>query len=144
MRKVFVISSALVVIVVLTQFYLAGVGGFSRPATTDSWTAHRAGALAVLVAVLINIAVAALARAGGRTVAFAALPLGLVVLQFILVALSNALGGSQDDRTGLPLCVVALHVLNGLAILGTAVTGLRNARRLSAGAVTGTPRTHAA
>ncbi|MEU8613791.1 DUF6220 domain-containing protein, partial [Actinoplanes sp. NPDC048791] len=77
MRKVFVVSSTLVVIVVLTQFYLAGVGGFSRPATTDSWTAHRAGALAVMVAVLLNIVVAALARAGPQNVSAVATRLNL-------------------------------------------------------------------
>lgn len=137
MRKVLVGTSALVLVVVLTQFYLAGVGAFSRPATADAWTGHRAGAMAILAFALLNTVVAALARAGGRTIAFAALPIGLVILQFVLSAMSTALGGSQDDRAGMPLFLVALHAVNGLAVLGTAVTGLANARRLAAGAATG-------
>ena len=132
MRKVFVITSALVLVVVLAQFYLAGVGAFSRPATADAWTGHRAGALAVLAFALLNTVVAALARAGGRTIAFAALPIGLVILQFVLSAMSTALGGSPAGRTGMPLYLVALHAVNGLAVMGTAVAGLVNARRLAA------------
>lgn len=134
MRKVFVITSVLVLVAVLAQFYLAGVGAFTRPATTDAWTAHRAGAVAIMALALLNTAVAALARAGGRIIAFAALPIGLVILQFVLVAVSSALGGSTDDRTGMPLYVVALHALNGLAVMGAAFAGLTNARRLAAGA----------
>jgi hypothetical protein len=137
MRKVFVITSALVLVGTLTQFYLAGVGAFSRPATADAWTAHRAGAAAILALALLNTVVAALARAGGRIIAFAALPIGLVILQFVLVAMSNALGGSPTDRTGMPLYLVALHAVNGLAVLGAAVTGLVNARRFAAGAAAG-------
>ncbi|SCF04095.1 hypothetical protein GA0070607_4753 [Micromonospora coriariae] len=148
MRKVFVITSALVVVVVLAQFYLAGVGAFSRPATADAWTAHRTGAVAILALALLNTVVAALARAGGRTIAFAALPIGLVILQFVLSAMSTALGGSTTDRSGLPLYLVALHAVNGLAVLGTAITGLANARRLAARAAdeltTGPERAHAA
>ena len=137
MRKMFVSTSALVVVGALTQFYLAGVGAFSRPATTDAWTAHRAGALVILTAALLNTVVAALARAGGRTIAFAALPIGLVLLQFVLGATSTALGGSPTDRSGAPLYLVALHAANGLAVLGTAITGLVNARRFAATAVAG-------
>jgi hypothetical protein len=140
MRKVFVVTSALVLVAVLAQFYFAGVGAFTRPATTDAWTAHRAGVLAIMALALLNTAVAALARAGGRTIAFAALPIGLVILQYVLVAIGNALGGSADDRTGLPLYVVALHALNGLAVLGVALAGLTNARRLAARAA-GRPAT---
>ncbi|HZN75834.1 MAG TPA: DUF6220 domain-containing protein [Micromonosporaceae bacterium] len=132
MRKAFVVTSALVLAAVLVQFYLAGVGAFTRPATTDAWTAHRAGALAIMALALVDTAVAALARAGGRIIAFAALPVGLVILQYVLVGIGMALGGNADDRTGTPLYVVALHALNGLAVLGAAVVGLMNARRLAA------------
>lgn len=148
MRKVFVITSALVLVIVLAQFYLAGVGAFSRPATTDAWTAHRAGALAITAFALLNTVVAALARAGGRIIAVAALPIGLVILQIVLSVMSTALGGSQDDRTGVPLYLVALHAVNGLVVLGTAVTGLVNARRFAAeaaaGPATGAQRAHVA
>lgn len=130
MRKAFVVTSALVLAAVLVQFYLAGVGAFSRPATTDAWAAHRTGAMAVLAAALINTAVAALARAGGRLVALAALPVALVVLQVVLIVVGDALGGTDDERGGLPLYVAALHALNALAVLGTAIGVLRNARRL--------------
>ena len=140
MRRVFVITGALVLVGTLTQFYLAGVGAFSRPATADAWTAHRAGALAITVLALLNTVVAALARAGGRIIAFAALPIGLVILQFVLSAISTALGGSPTDRTGMPLYLIALHAVNGLAVLGTAATGLVNARRFIAG-TTGEPAT---
>jgi len=148
MRKVFVITSALVLVVVLAQFYLAGVGAFSRPATADAWTAHRTGAMAIMAFALLNTVVAALARAGGRIIAFAALPIGLVILQFVLSAMSTALGGSPTDRTGMPLYLIALHAVNGLVVLGAAVTGLVNARRFAAGAAagpaTGPQRVHAA
>ncbi|HEY3001878.1 MAG TPA: DUF6220 domain-containing protein [Kribbellaceae bacterium] len=132
MRKAFVVTSALVLVAVLAQFYFAGVGAFTRPATTDAWTAHRAGAVAIMALALLNTAVAALARAGGRIVALAALPVGLVLVQYVLIAVSGALGGSADERTGAPLYVAALHALNGLAVLGAAFAGLRNARRLAA------------
>ncbi|GAA2102227.1 DUF6220 domain-containing protein [Actinomadura alba] len=137
MRKAFVITSAIVLAVVLTQFYLAGVGAFSRPATADAWDGHRIGAMAIMAVVLLNTVVAALARADGRTIAFAALPIGLVILQFVLNAMSNGLGGSQDDRTGMPLYFVALHAVNGLVVMGAAATGLRNARRFASGAAAG-------
>src|SRR3954447_22016099 len=116
MRKVFIITSTVVLAAVLAQFYLAGVGAFSRPATADAWSAHRAGALGVLALALLNTVVAALARAGGRIIALAALPIGLVFVQFVLVGIGNALGASPTDRTGLPLYVVALHAVNGLAV----------------------------
>ncbi|RKR86606.1 hypothetical protein BDK92_0842 [Micromonospora pisi] len=131
MRKILVITSALVLVVVLAQFYLAGVGAFSRPPTEDAWMAHRAGAAAIMALAVVNTIVAALARAGGRTIAFAALPIGLVIVQFVLSAMSSALGGSTIDRTGLPLYLVALHVVNGLAVLSIAIRGLLNARRLA-------------
>jgi len=135
MRKFFVVTSALVLAGVLIQFYLAGVGAFSRPATDEAWSAHRAGAFAVLALALLNTVVAALARAGGRIIALAALPIGLVFLQVVLVSLGNALGASPTDRTGLPLYLVALHAVNGLAVLAVAVAGLRAARRSTAAPV---------
>ena len=49
--------------------------------------------------------------------------------------LGKALGASPTDRTGLPLYLVALHAVNGLAVLAVAVAGLRAARRSTAAPV---------
>ncbi len=74
MRQVFLVTSSLVLLSVLAQFSFAGVGAFHRPVDHDGFTLHAINSTVLLALVLLNTIVAALARAGGGTIALAALP----------------------------------------------------------------------
>jgi hypothetical protein len=144
MRKIFVITSGLVLLDVVLQFYFAAVGAFTRPQTNHSFALHATNATVILLLPLLNTLVAALAKAGGRTIALAALPSLLVVVQILLFVIAALFipEGAAKDADGVPLnsttgalVVLGFHALNGLAILGVSGTVLARARALAAAAV---------
>jgi hypothetical protein len=133
MRKVFVAISVLMFLAVLAQFYLAGVGAFDRPQEDSSFEPHRIVGMAVipLLSVLATV-VAALARAPGRLIGLSIAPLGLVVVQLLIVAIGNAISGGEDANTSAAaLVVLGLHAVNGLLMLGVSAQVVRRARALS-------------
>jgi hypothetical protein len=145
-RKLFLVTSGVLLLVVVLQFYFAAVGAFTRPTSHDAYSGHATNAMVVLgAAVLVTIA-AALARAGGRTIGLAALPILLVVMQiviFIIAELFIPAGTAVDadgiplEASGTPVYVVGLHALNGLLIFFVAVLLVRRARAL---AISSAPR----
>jgi hypothetical protein len=141
MRKLFLVASSLALLAVILQFYFAGVGAFHRPFDRDGFMPHVINAGVVMFTALLSCIAAALARAGRSTICLAALPLLLVMLQYGIFALGALFlpAGTPLDSNGVPLVaeglpnyVVALHVVNGLAILWVSVVVFRRARRLAA------------
>ncbi|MEU5722664.1 DUF6220 domain-containing protein [Micromonospora sp. NPDC047738] len=137
MRKVYVGLSALLLLAVLAQFYFAAVGAFARPQHDDSFALHDATGMMVipLLSLLATIA-AAVARAPGKVVGLTILPLGLVLVQVLIVTLGRAVSGGEDTTTPAGLAILGLHAINGLAIMAVAGVVFRRARLLAAAART--------
>jgi hypothetical protein len=134
MRKVYVGLSALLLLAVLAQFYFAAVGAFTKPQKDDSYALHDLTGMMIipLISLLATVA-AAVARAPGRLIGLTILPLGLVIVQVLIVALGRAVsGGTEDSTTPAGLAILGLHAINGLAIMAVAGLVLRRARLLAA------------
>jgi hypothetical protein len=136
MRKVYVGLSALLLFAVLIQFYFAAVGAFTKPQQDGSFALHDATGMMIipLLSLLATIA-AAMARAPGKVIGLTILPLGLVVVQVLIVTLGRAFNdGTGDNTTPVGVAILGLHALNGLAIMAVAGLVLRRARLLAAAA----------
>jgi hypothetical protein len=137
-RKVYLVLTGLMLLAVIVQFYFAAVGAFAQPQQDNSFALHDliGGVIIPLLSILATVS-ALLARLPGRQVGLTILPLGLVVVQFLIVALGKALsdGDAGDRTTTAALAVLGLHAINGLAIMGVAGTVFARARALAKGAV---------
>jgi hypothetical protein len=136
MRKVYVGLSALLLLAVLIQFYFAAVGAFAKPQHDDSFALHDVTGMMIipLLSLLATIAAAA-ARAPGKVIGLTILPLGLVVVQVLIVTLGRAFSdGTGENTTPAGLAILGLHAVNGLAIMAVAGLVLRRARLLAAAA----------
>jgi hypothetical protein len=134
MRRVFVVLSGLLLLAILVQFYFAAVGSFDRPQDDDSFALHSITGMMVipLLSILTTVA-AALARAPGRLIGMALAPLGLVVVQVLIIVVGNAISGGSDEDTGTAgLVVFGLHAVNALLLMGAAAAVLRRARAFAA------------
>ncbi|WP_432989452.1 DUF6220 domain-containing protein [Dactylosporangium sp. CA-233914] len=140
MRKVYVGLSALLLLAVLAQFYFAAVGAFAKPQHEDSFALHDATGMMVipLLSLLATIA-AATARAPGKLIGLTILPLGLVVVQVLIVTLGRAVSGTEDTTTAAGLTILGLHAINGLAIMAVAGVVFRRARLLAVAAPASEP-----
>jgi energy-coupling factor transporter transmembrane protein EcfT len=118
---------------VLVQFYFAGVGAFARPQDDKSFALHEMNGWLVFLLSLLLLIVAALAKAPGRLVGLSALPLGLTVLQVLLVLFGRAFNDTGDHTTPAGLVILGLHAVNGLAIMAVVGILLRRARLLTTG-----------
>ncbi|MEU4473573.1 DUF6220 domain-containing protein [Micromonospora sp. NPDC023888] len=133
MRKAFVISSALLLVSFALQFVFAAVGGFTKPAADDAYTLHSVNGMAVIpVFTLLTALFAALAKAPGRLVALALLPIGLVVVQALLAMLATSATDAAGVSTPLGPIIGGLHAVNGIIAVHVVVGVLRAARRLAA------------
>ena len=132
MRKGFVVTSGVLLAVFTLQFVFAAVGAFTKPAGGDgSYRLHSITGMAVIPALtLLTILFAALARAPGRLIGLAALPLDQVVLQALLAALANGLTDASGQTTTAGLTIAGLHALNGIIAVHIVVAVLRGARKL--------------
>lgn len=148
MRKLFLVMATLLLLAVVAQFYFAGVGAFHLPNDHEGFSLHSANALVVQGAAVLTAVAAALARAGRGTIALAALPALLKEVQYGIFALTDLFvpAGTPRNADGIPLIVegpsnyvIALHVVNGLAILWIAVVVFRRARRQAVPAPAGAP-----
>jgi hypothetical protein len=130
MRKLYAGLCALLLIAVIAQFYFAAVGAFAKPQRDDSFALHDlTGMMIIPVVSLLATIAAAVARAPGRQVGLTLAPLGLVVVQVLIVTLGRAFGAEGGDTTTpLGLAILGLHAVNGLFILGVASIVLRRAR----------------
>jgi hypothetical protein len=133
MRKAFVVASGVLLAVFALQFVFAAVGAFTKPAGgDDSYRLHSITGMAVIpILTLLTVLFAALARAPGKLIGLAALPLGLVVLQGLLAGLANGLTDASGRTTVAGLVVGGLHALNGIIAVHIVVAVLRGARKLS-------------
>ena len=130
MRRVYVALSGLLLLAVLAQFYFAAVGAFAHPQDDRSYALHGVtGVLVIPIAALLATVAAALARAPGRLIALTLAPVGLVVVQVLIILVGFKLTGSTEDRTTpAGLAILGLHALGGLATLGVAGLILTRAR----------------
>jgi hypothetical protein len=132
MRKAFTVVSALSLVAFALQFVFAAVGAFTKPAGDSGYALHSVNGTAVIPALtLLTILLAALARAPGRVIALAAVPLGLVVLQALLAALANTFTDDAGGSTALGLTIGGLHALNGIIAVHVVVSVLRAAQQLT-------------
>ncbi|WP_433132994.1 DUF6220 domain-containing protein [Micromonospora sp. CA-240977] len=133
MRKAFVIISALLLVAFVLQFVFAAVGGFTRPAADGAYALHSVNGMAVIpVLTLLTALFAALAKAPGRLVALALLPIGLVVLQALIAMLATASTDAAGVSTPLGLTIGGLHAVNGIIAVHVVVGVLQAARKLAA------------
>lgn len=137
MRIAYLVLIRLLGVAVLVQFYFAAVGAFDRPQDDDSFSLHSlTGMVVIPLLSLLATGAAALARAPGRLIGLTILPLGLAVVQVLIIVVGNVVsGGSDDNTTPAGLAILGLHAVNGLAIM--AVVGLVNRR---ARTLRGTPQ----
>jgi Family of unknown function (DUF6220) len=132
MRKAFVIVSTLLLASFVLQFVFAAVGAFTKPAGEGAYTLHSVNGIVVIPALtLLTTLFAALAKAPGRLIGLAILPLGLVVVQAVIAALANAFTDAAGASTPLGLIIAGLHALNGIVAVHVVVSVQRGARRLA-------------
>jgi hypothetical protein len=137
MRKAFVIVSTLLLASFVLQFVFAAVGAFTKPADDGAYTLHSVNGMAVIPALtLLTTLFAALAKAPGRLIGLAILPLGLVVVQALIAVLANAFTDAAGASTPLGLTIAGLHALNGIVAVHVVVSVQRAARRLASTAET--------
>ncbi|MEH0934510.1 DUF6220 domain-containing protein [Micromonospora psammae] len=132
MRKAFVIVSTLSLAAFALQFIFAAVGAFTEPAGDDAYTLHSITGMAVIPGLtLLTILCAVLAKAPGRIVGLAALPLGLVVVQALLAGLANGSTDAAGASTPFGLTIAGLHALNGIIAVHVVVSVHQAARKLA-------------
>ncbi|MEJ3750741.1 DUF6220 domain-containing protein [Actinomycetes bacterium KLBMP 9797] len=130
MRMVYVVLTRLVGVSVFLQFFFAAVGAFDRPREDGSFALHSLNGMVILplLIVLATIAAAA-ARAPGRLIGLTLAPLGLVVVQVLIIVAGNvASGGAENDTGPVGLTIFGLHAVNGLVTMGVIETVSRRAR----------------
>jgi hypothetical protein len=136
MRKAFVIVSALLLAAFVLQFLFAAVGAFTKPAGDGAYVLHSVNGMAVIPGLnLLTILFAVLAKAPGRAVGLAILPLGLVVVQVLIAALANAFTDAAGATTPVGLVFAGLHALNGIIAVHVVVSVNQAARKLARPAV---------
>jgi hypothetical protein len=136
LRRVFAGLAALLVLVIVVQFFLAASGAFNTAPNDESFRPHRALGYVIFLLPVVMTIVAALARMPGRLIGMAALVAGLTVVQVVIAVLARAFGDTGDSTTVGQL-IFGLHAVNGLVILALAMTVARRARALPRSAVTG-------
>src|SRR4051812_45444020 len=115
MRKAFVVTSTLLLVAFALQFVFAAVGAFTKPAGDSGYALHSVNGMAVIpLLTLLTTLFAALAKAPGRLVGLAILPLGLVLLQVLLAALANGFTDASGGSTPVGLTIGGLHAINGI------------------------------
>lgn len=129
MRKVYFVTTVLLFVSVIIQFYFAAMGMFG-PVDRSLFVFHSINGQAVLPALsLLAVLFGALARAGVRTVLLTALPIPLIALQIVLFILAEAITGtSPANPTVSGAVILGLHAVNGLAILFVIFVVMRRAR----------------
>ncbi|MFC0032652.1 DUF6220 domain-containing protein [Micromonospora chaiyaphumensis] len=132
MRKALVIVSTLSLVAFALQFVFAAVGAFTKPAGDGAFALHRVTGSAVIPALtLLTILLAVLAKAPGRLVGMAALPLALVVGQALLAMLANAATDAAGASTPFGLIIAGLHAVNGIVAVHVVLGVVRAARELA-------------
>ncbi|GAA1263457.1 hypothetical protein Psi02_59160 [Planotetraspora silvatica] len=145
MRRVYLGLAGLMLAAVMVQWYLAAVGAFDKPQEDDSFALHSMNGMMIIpILSLLATVAAALSKAPGRTIGLTILPLGLIIVQVLIIALGNALNDSSGNTTPASLAVLGLHAINGMAIAAVSVMVFRQARRLAMGTAAGDTQNTAA
>lgn len=132
MRKVFVLTSIVLLVVFALQFVFAAVGAFTTPQTDSSYALHSLTGMAVIPALtLLTTLFAFLARAPGRLIGLTVLPLALTILQALLAMLAGAFSDASGGSTVVSLVVGGLHALNGIVVVHIVVAVVRGAHNLA-------------
>ncbi|GAA3839095.1 hypothetical protein GCM10022226_71700 [Sphaerisporangium flaviroseum] len=132
MRRVYAVLAGLMLLSVVAQFYFAAVGAFDKPQEDGSFALHSmVGMIAVPLLSLLATIAAAVARAPGRLIGMTILPLGLVIVQTLIIAVGGLLADSTGNTTPVSLAILGLHAINGLAIMAVAGMAFRGARMLA-------------
>jgi hypothetical protein len=137
MRRAFVIVTGVLLMVFALQFVFAAVGAFTRPGGDGAYRLHSLTGMAVIpLLCLLTIVFAALARAPGRVIGMAVLPLGLVILQALIAVLAAAFTDESGASTTASLIVGGLHAVNAIIVVHVVVGLMREAQKLTAPALT--------
>lgn len=131
MRKVYAGFTAVLLLAIVAQFYLAAVGAFDTAPKDDSFEMHRMLGYLILLLALLTTVVAALARVPGRLIAQTALVVGMAVMQGLIRMFAGAIDAG-DTSTTAGRFVFGLHALNGLGMFGVTEAVLARAWRLAA------------
>jgi hypothetical protein len=136
LRKVFGVLTSLLMLLVVTQFFLAASGAFDTAPKDESFRPHHALGYGILLFAVLLTIIAALIRMPGRVIGMTGLIAGLATGQAVIAALADAFNGPGDTSTTAGKLIFGLHAVNGLAIMTVAGTVARQARALSRTAVT--------
>ncbi|WP_040834316.1 DUF6220 domain-containing protein [Nocardia brevicatena] len=126
MKRVFAGLATLLLLAVVTQFYLAASGAFDTAPNEESFHLHRALGNAILLFSVVLTITAAIAWMPGRLVGSTGLVAGLVVLQSVI----REVAGLADDGSSAGHFVFGLHAVNGLVIIGVLGMVVRQSRRM--------------
>jgi hypothetical protein len=136
MRKVFSGLTALVMLAVVVQFYLAASAAFSTASKETAFAPHRTFGYIILLLTIILIAIAALTRMPSRIIGLCGMVVGLTILQPLIAFVAKALNDSGSSTTASTV-VFGLHAVNALIIFTTLRRLLQASRE---GAATGATR----
>ncbi|GAA1881109.1 DUF6220 domain-containing protein [Asanoa iriomotensis] len=116
MRKAFAGLAALLMVVVVVQFFLAGSGAFDDAPVDEAFKPHRSlGYLTVALAIVLTLA-AAVARMPGRVIGLSGLVAGLALLQPVIAVIAKGFG-DEGTTTAAGQFAFGLHAVNGLIIM---------------------------
>jgi hypothetical protein len=125
MRKVFVVTAALLVLDTILQLYFAALGHFSTGREELFGVHGFNGAVVLRILGLLNIVGAAVARAGRRTIWLSVLAFVLILFQTVLFIIAGSIFNVDQNSTEIPVgasIILGFHGLNGLAII--AISGI--------------------
>lgn len=131
MRKTFTALTALLMVTVVVQFFLAGGGAFDPAPPDESFGLHRTLGYVIVLGAVVLALVGALARLPGRLIGMAGLVVGLTLLQPVIAGIAGAVGESDGSTTSAGELVFGLHAVNALIIMGVLGTIIRASRELS-------------
>jgi hypothetical protein len=131
MRRIYVVLVGLLLASGGLQFYFAAVGAFTKPQTEESFSLHVInGRMVFPILAILAVIAAALAKAPGKLIGQTLLPLGLIIVQSLIIVLGNVIGGATEQRsTPVALAILGLHAVNGMIIMGVVGTIMRKARQ---------------
>lgn len=132
MRKAFAGLATLLMLALVVQFFLAGVGAFDTAPAEESFKLHGAVGYGILLLAVVLTLVAALARMPGRLIGLSGLVAGLVILQPVIAVIAKAFGDSADTSTTAGKFVFGLHAVNALVIYAVIHNIMRQARKQTA------------
>ena len=135
MRKAFFVVTILLTASATLQLYFAAVGVFTSEEENPFALHATNGRIVLPILTLLTIAFAALARAGSRTIWLSALVFLLLVFQTLFILIPVLIFGLESPTGGevpaVATAIMALHGLNGLAIIALSATLMNRARRLT-------------